>query len=96
MGELCRTLTKPSRGLPPTRCVGESGDARLGMPLFQFLQPAHQRVVFGVGDFGLVQDVIPVFVVAKLFAKLFGFLREIFHRPLNYNLTRNRDLEKIP
>jgi hypothetical protein len=33
-------------------------------------------------------------VMAKLFAKLLGFLRGIFHRPLNYNLTRN--LEKIP
>ena len=48
MGELCRTLTKPSRGLPPTRCVGESGVASSGMLLLQILQLAHQRVVFGV------------------------------------------------
>ena len=91
MGELCSTLTKPSRGLPPTRCVGESGVASSGCSASSSCKPAHQRVVFGVGDFGLVENVVEMLVAAKLFAELLDFARGIFHRPLNYNLTRNSE-----
>ena len=94
MGELWRTLTNPSRGLPPTRWVGESGGGKLRMLGLERLQAAHQGVVFGVGDFGLVEDVVQVFVAAQLFAKRLDFAGGIFHRPLIYNLTRNR--ENIP
>ena len=94
MGELWRTLTKPSRGLPPTRWVGESGVGQLGMLRPRAPAAAHQGVVFGVGDFGLVEHVVQVLVAAQLFAKRFDFAGGIFHRPLNYNLTRNR--ENIP
>ena len=73
MGELCGTLTKPSRGLPPTRCVGESGVASSGCCVFQLLQLAHQRVVFGVGDFRLVENVVQMLVAAQLFAELLRF-----------------------
>jgi hypothetical protein len=81
MGELWRTLTKPSRGLPPTRCVGESGAASSG----------NQRVVFRVRDLKTVQNVIQMFVPAQLFAKVFDLDRGIFHGPLNYNLTSNME-----
>ena len=84
MGELCATLTKPSRGLPPTRWVGESGVEQLGMLGFQIAQLAHQRVVFGVADLGLVQHVVQALVMAQRFAQLFDpggdFLR---HRRLS-------------
>ena len=56
---------------------------------FQLLEPPHERVVFGVGDFRLVENVVQVLVAAKLFPELLDFARGIFHRALNYNLTRN-------
>ena len=37
MGEEWRTLTKPSRGFPPTRWVGESGVIRSGCSVSSFL-----------------------------------------------------------
>ncbi len=51
---------------------GISGD-QFGMLGFQGLQPPHHHVVFGVGDFRLVQNVIQVFVMAQRFAQLFDF-----------------------
>src|ERR1019366_9130753 len=57
---------------------------------FQPLEPAHQRVVFGVGDLGSVEDVVLLFVVAELFGELLDLGRGIFHWPLIYNLTRDR------
>ena len=83
---------KPSRGFPPTRWVGESGGEQFRMLGFQGLQPAQERVVFGVGDLRSVQDVILVFVVAEFFAELLDLDRRIFHWPLIYNLTRNRSI----
>ena len=74
MGELCGTLTKPSRGLPPTRWVGESGVTSSGWSRFEFLKPPHQRVVFGVADLGLVEDVVQVLVTMQLIAQLVDFL----------------------
>ena len=94
MGELWRTLTKPFARLAADalrRGIGRGEVRVLGL---QRLQPAHQGVVLGIGDFGLVGHVVQVLVAAQLFAKRFDFARGIFHRPLNYNLTRNR--ENIP
>jgi len=56
---------------------------------FQLQQASHQHVVFGVGDFGLVENVVEMLVAVKLFAKLPDFACGIFHRPLIYNLARN-------
>ena len=39
----------------------------------QGLQLAHQRVVFGVGDLRMVENVILVFVMAKFLAELLDF-----------------------
>jgi len=66
MGRECGVLTKPSRGLPPTRWVGES---ELGMLGFERLQAIRQRVVLRVGQFGRVEDVVQVLVAANLFAQ---------------------------
>ena len=57
------------------------------MRRFEFLQAPHQRVVFGVGDLRLIENVVEVFVTAKLFAEPFDFARGIFHAHLIYNLT---------
>ncbi len=46
----------------------------LGMGLLQSLQFAHERVVFGVGNFGRVQHVIKILVVAQGLAELLDFL----------------------
>ena len=67
---------------------------QLGVLGFQGLEPAHERVVFGVGDLRSVEDVVLMFVAAELFAELLDLARGIFHGPLIYNLTRKR--EQIP
>src|SRR4051812_16140622 len=70
--------------------------SELGVLGLQFLETPHQRVVFRVRDFGLVENVVEMFVAAKLIAELVNFARGIFHRPLNYNLTRNFGEIDIP
>ncbi len=52
---------------------GIRGDG-IGMTLLQFLQFAQQAVVFGVGDLGVVEDVIAVVMVMQLGAQLFDAL----------------------
>ena len=71
-------MTKPSRGLPPTRCVGESGVISSGCFGFQRLQLVHQAIEFGVADFGIVENVVAVLVIADLVAHSFQLLLEIF------------------
>ena len=71
MGEECATLTKPSRGLPPTRCVGESGVISSGCSRLELLQLVHQLVEFGVADFRIVEHVIAVLVMANLVSEIF-------------------------
>ena len=78
MGEECRTLTNPSRGLPPTRCVGESGVISDGCSALQILQLLHQLVEFRVADLGIVENVIEIFVVADLLAQRFDLLFDVF------------------
>ncbi len=78
MGEECGTLTNPSRGLPPTRCVGESGVMSEGCSALQILQLLHQLVEFRVADFGIVENVVEVLVVANLFAQSFDLLFDVF------------------
>src|ERR1035438_10354627 len=51
---------------------------------------AHQGVVFGVGDLGLVEHIVQTLVPAEFVAELFDFARGILHRLLIYNLTRTR------
>ena len=55
---------------------------QLGMRRLQRLQLAHQRIVFGVGDFGRVQYVVQVLVVAQLLAQSVDFLRRLESRAL--------------
>ena len=71
-------MTNPSRGLPPTRCVGESGVTSDGMLGLEILQLLHQLVEFGVADFGIVENVVEVFVVANLLAQGFDLLFDVF------------------
>ena len=67
-------MRKPSRGLPPTRWVGESGVISSGCSVFELLQLNHELVEFGVVNFGIVEDVVAVFVVADFFAQCFDLL----------------------
>src|SRR5215470_13686796 len=48
---------------------GRIGRNQLGVLLFQSFQLVHQLVKFGVGDFGSVEHVVEVLVVADLFAE---------------------------
>ena len=40
---------------------------------FERLEPAHQGVVLGVGQLGIVEDVVEVVVTVYLLAQLFDF-----------------------
>src|ERR1035438_7323819 len=64
------------------------------MQFLQFPQAAHQRVIFGVSDFRLVEDIVQVLVAAQRAPQLRDLHGGIFHGHLNYNLTRNP--EKTP
>jgi hypothetical protein len=59
------------------------------VPRFQVAKLAHEGVVFGVGDLGLVEHIVQTLVAAELVAELFDFAHGILHRLLIYNLTRN-------
>jgi len=48
------------------------GDER-GVGLFEGLEFAHEDVVFGVGELGLIEDVIEVLVVAEIVAEIVNF-----------------------
>ena len=50
------------------------------------LQAVHPRVVLGVGQFGRIEDVVEVFVVANVFAQRFDLLvgREMGRHGRNY------------
>ena len=60
---------------------GVEGDER-GVGLFEGLEFAHAGVVFGVGDLGLVEDVIEVLVVAEFLTELLNFAHE--GQPIGY------------
>jgi hypothetical protein len=81
--------------LPPTRWVGESG-RQFRMALFQFAQLAHQGVVFGVADLGLVENVIEALMPAQFLAQFLHFRPGIFHGTLNYNLNEARGEKPSP
>ena len=62
---------------------------QFGMARLQIAQFAHEGVVFGVGDFGLVQHVVQALVMAQRFAQLFDPGGSIFrHRRDYYSLMR--------
>ena len=50
------------------------GRNQLGMLLLDGLQPPHQRVIFGIVDLGLIENIILVFVMANFVAELFALL----------------------
>ncbi len=53
------------------------------MRLFQGFQLAHERIVFGVADFRLIENVILIFVMFQLFAQFLGaFDRRLFMQPV--------------
>ena len=64
-------VSKPSAGRPATRWVGESDVTRSGWSLLERLQLTQERVEFGVRDLGVVENVIPLLVVANLLAEGF-------------------------
>ena len=56
---------------------------------FQFLQPVHHPVVSRVRDFRIIQDVVAVFVVAQLLAKLFNLFFDASGRSLGHKTPRS-------
>ena len=69
---------------------GGIGGRELGMALLEVTQVAHQNVVFGVADLGLVEHVIQVLMPAQFPAQSVDFHPGIFHGTLNYNLNEAR------
>ncbi len=65
------------------------------MLCFERLQFLHELVIFGIADLRLVGHIVQVLMMAKLVAKHVDFAVGIFHRPLNYNLTRKRENRPI-
>ena len=63
---------------------GRIGRGELGMLALDRFEPAHQLVVFGVGNFGIVVDVVAIVGAVDLVAQLFslrrGLLRVLAHR----------------
>ncbi len=53
---------------------GRVGRDELRIGGFEFFEPVHQPVIGGVGELGLVEDVILIVVVADLVAELLDFL----------------------
>ena len=81
IGRRCTTTPNFSLGAAPTRCVGESGVARLRMLALERFEPAHQLVVFGVGNFRIVEDVVAIVGAVDLVAQLFGLRGELRANP---------------
>src|SRR5712672_1980952 len=52
---------------------GRIGRDESGMRGLQLLEAVHQAIVGGVGNFGLVQHVIEIFVMTQLVAQIFDF-----------------------
>ena len=69
MGEECGDLDESLAGLAAYALGGRIGRDQRGMLGFEVLQLLHQLVEFGVADFGIVEDVIEIFVVADFFAQ---------------------------
>ena len=63
IGSRCTTVPNSPCGAEPTRCVGESGVIELGIFRFERAQAIEQFVVFAVGYFGIVENVVAVVVV---------------------------------
>ena len=63
-------LLKAFRRSPADAHGRAIGRAQTRMLFFEFLQPRHQRVVFLVGDFRSIVNVVKLFVVANLVAEL--------------------------
>ncbi len=61
---------------------GRVGSDERGVGLFEGLELAHESVVLGVGELGLIEDVIEVFVVAEILAELLNFAHE--GQPIGY------------
>ena len=73
MGELWRNLDEAFARFSADALGGRIGRDQLGMLASSCLQPPHHHVVFGVADFGLVQHVIQMFVMAQRVAQFFDF-----------------------
>ena len=52
------------------------GCNQLGMLRFKVTEPVHQRVIFRVTDFRLIQHVVQVFVTAERISQVFHFVNE--------------------
>ena len=61
---------EPLRGLPGHALRRGIGGDEIGMGVFERLQLAHQRVELGVGDLGVVENVVPLFVMPNAIAQL--------------------------
>ncbi len=72
MGTRWTTGANRAEGAAPTVVVGESGHHQVGMVGLDGPQLAHQGVVLGVGDLGVVEPVVAVVVVGDQGPQLLG------------------------
>ena len=79
MGVECGILTKPSRGLPPTRWVGECSGDQLGMLASRAPSVrCTEAIELSVADLGIVEHVVAVLVVADFFAQRIDLALQFF------------------
>ncbi len=71
IGSACRTEAKPSAGAAADALGRRIGGDEIGMIALEILQLAQERVELGVGDLRVLVDVVALFVMADLLAKLF-------------------------
>jgi hypothetical protein len=64
--------------LAPHALGGRIGRDKLRILGLQLLKPAHQFVKLEVGDFRVIQDVVPILVVADIISELFNFFFDGF------------------
>ena len=65
-----RDFDEPFARRPADALRGRIGCEKLRVLSLEFLQLAHELVVFGVGDLRRVRDVVKIFVPAKRFAQV--------------------------
>ena len=80
MGEECADLDEPLARLAADALGGRIRAYQRWVLGFEVLQLLHQLVEFGIADFGIVENVIEIFVVADLFAKGFDLFFDVFRR----------------
>ncbi len=92
-----RNRSKGFGGLGPYTLGGGIGHNQFRVLGFQFLELTEQLIILGVGNQGVVQNVVTVIMVPDLASQLFNLLLNRFHwrsseRRLKYSCGSSRYL----